>query len=53
MKKVIAFVLLILVVTGMLSACGSKDEKGSVYFLNFKPEQDAAWQEIAKEYNVC
>lgn len=24
--------------------------KGQVYFLNFKPEQDAAYQDIAKEY---
>ena len=24
--------------------------KGKVYYLNFKPEQDAAWQELAKTY---
>ena len=24
--------------------------KGKVYYLNFKPEQDKAWQELAKEY---
>ena len=23
---------------------------GSVYYLNFKPEADAAWQELAKKY---
>lgn len=28
----------------------SKGEKGSVYYLNFKPEQDAQWQELAKVY---
>lgn len=35
-----------------LTACGgSGGEDGpSVYFLNFKPEQDAAYQQIAKEY---
>ena len=24
--------------------------KGKVYYLNFKPEQDEAWQNLAKEY---
>ena len=24
--------------------------EGSVYYLNFKPEQDEAWQKLAKEY---
>lgn len=34
-----------------LSGCGSSEtEKGSVYYLNFKPEQDKAWQELAKTY---
>lgn len=28
----------------------SSDAKGSVYYLNFKPEQDEAWQNLAKEY---
>lgn len=26
------------------------DSKGKVYYLNFKPEADAAWQELAKQY---
>ena len=25
-------------------------KKGSVYYLNFKPEQDKAWQDLAKKY---
>ena len=36
-----------------LTACGNKpaaDEKGSVYYLNFKPEFDAALQDLAKTY---
>ena len=44
-----------------LSACGSgntdsdsgsdkKEAKGQVYYLNFKPEQDEQWQELAKVY---
>ena len=32
------------------TGCAKKDEAGKVYYLNFKPEQDAAWQELAKEY---
>lgn len=27
-----------------------KEAKGSVYYLNFKPEQDEAWQNLAKVY---
>ena len=38
-----------------LAACSSgsdsaDDTTGSVYYLNFKPESDATWQEIAKAY---
>ena len=38
-----------------LTACGSSDSSAdanaeSVYYLSFKPEQDAIWQEVAKEY---
>ena len=28
----------------------SNDAKGKVYYLNFKPEQDAQWQELAEAY---
>ena len=31
-----------------LTGCG--EEEAKVYFLNFKPEAEAAWQELAKEY---
>ena len=43
----------------MMVGCGSSEskdngsdssEKGSVYYLNFKPEQDEQWQALAKEY---
>ena len=47
--KRIAALLLTLVMALSLVACGGKDE-GSVYWLNFKPEADAALQEIAKAY---
>ena len=32
------------------SASGSSSAKGSVYYLNFKPEAEEAWQAIAKTY---
>lgn len=39
-----------------LTGCGDKDkdkaeEKGSVYYLNFKPEVNDAWQALAKAYS--
>lgn len=41
---------------GSLVACsdssGGGDDAGSVYFLNFKPEQEAAYQKIAEEYTA-
>lgn len=35
--------------TGAAADAGST-EGGSVYYLNFKPEQDPQWQELAKAY---
>ncbi len=57
MKKFIALLLALVVVLG-LAACGEstpapeggETAKGSVYYLNFKPEQDQAWQDLAKAY---
>ena len=47
MKKIIALVLaLVLCVVLATAACA----EASVYYLNFKPEQDAQWQELAKIY---
>lgn len=34
----------------MLTGCGNKNENGRVYYMNFKPEQDAQWQELADIY---
>ena len=50
MKKIIALLLACVLVIG-LAACGDNGAaKGKVYYLNFKPEADAAWQELAAEY---
>ena len=32
------------------SGAGSNGASGKVYYLNFKPEQDPQWQELAKTY---
>ncbi len=34
------------------SAAGGTTAEGQVYYLSFKPEQDAAWQEIAKAFTA-
>lgn len=53
MKKVFALMMSLVMCAG-LAGCGSTDtagdETGSVYYLNFKPEQDAQWQELAELY---
>ena len=59
-KKILALVLAASMAGGMLAGCGStsggdetaKGDKssGKVYYLNFKPEQDEQWQDLAKEY---
>ena len=51
MKKLLSIVLCLLTIVAIFASCGKTDSNtGSVYYLNFKPEQDAAWQELAKEY---
>ena len=34
------------------SKAPSGDAKGSVYYLNFKPEQDKAWKKLAEVYTA-
>lgn len=54
-KKVVAAFLAMVMVVGGTAGCGKKenssdDGKGSVYFLNFKPEVAEVWEAIAEEY---
>ncbi|NLU24334.1 MAG: ABC transporter substrate-binding protein [Clostridiales bacterium] len=59
MKKFLALALA-LVMALALVACGNKpstdtgkkEETGSVYYLNFKPESDEAWQKLAADYTA-
>lgn len=47
-KKLLGVLLCAAMTVGLLSGCGKK--AGSVYWLNFKPEADAALQQIAETY---
>ena len=46
MKKIIALALALVLCLALATACAD----GSVYYLNFKPEQDPQWQALAKLY---
>ena len=53
MKKYLALVLAIVLSLSMvvgLTGCTKTNKEGSLYYLNFKPEADAAWQALAKKY---
>ena len=58
-KGLVAFLLAAVMTASALTGCGGasdkkesgkKEAKGTVYYLNFKPEADAQWQELAKLY---
>ena len=53
MKKIIALLLAVVMVASMaamISGCDKAGAKGKVYYLNFKPEADEAWQALAAQY---
>lgn len=55
LKKVLSLGTAVAMLTTALVGCGATqdetvDEVGSVYYLNFKPEQATQWEEIAKIY---
>ncbi len=51
-KKITALALAITLtlLSFLLTGCGEKDKKASVYFLNFKPESASAFEELAELY---
>lgn len=50
MRKLLSVLLISVMTMSLLIGCGTKEEKGSVYYLNFKPEQDKQWKELAEIY---
>ena len=50
MKKILAPALALCMVFALCTASASAAAKGSVYWLNFKPELDEAAQQLAKMY---
>ena len=50
MRKILSVFIVVacLVLAFTLTSCDK--EEGKVYYLNFKPEQDADWQKLAKKY---
>lgn len=53
-KRIISIILTVLMlissVIALSSCAGRSSGEGKVYYLNFKPEQNAAWQKLAKTY---
>ena len=57
-KKFLSIALASVLSVAMLTGCSSSNDssgsgssdKGSVYYLSFKPEQEKQWKEIAKKY---
>ena len=51
MKKVTALSMAVMMAASMIPAVPAMaEETGKVYYLNFKPEQDEAWQNLAAAY---
>ncbi len=56
-KRILATILTICMASALVAGCGSKgeggasdSEKGQVYFLNFKSELSAEWEEVASTF---
>ena len=49
-SKIIALSMAGLMAASALAGCLPAEETGKVYYLNFKPEQDEAWQNLAEKY---
>lgn len=56
MKKFVTIALSAVLTTAALTGCSSSDDsassdtEGSVYYLNFKPEQEEQWKKVAEDY---
>ncbi|MDR0315365.1 MAG: ABC transporter substrate-binding protein [Treponema sp.] len=52
MKKLKFVVLIVLAVAVVFSGCAKKNSVPGVYLLNFKPEIDAQWKEVAAQFTA-
>ena len=50
MKKLLALLLVLVMALSLVACAGGAEEKGSVYWLNFKPEAKEALEALAKTY---
>jgi len=50
MKKILALALALALSLTLVTVTAGAEATGSVYYLNFKPEQDQQWQDLAKVY---
>ena len=48
--RFLLIVLFFVAVLANIGYCNSNNNSYSVYYLNFKPESDKAWQNLAKLY---
>lgn len=51
MKKLLVLLLAVVMTLSVVSVT-SAEESGKVYYLNFKPEADQAWQDLAAQYTA-
>ena len=51
-KRLCALLFSVVCVASLIAGCGKDNAEaaGKVYYLNFKPEADQAWQELAAQY---
>jgi raffinose/stachyose/melibiose transport system substrate-binding protein len=55
MKKTFFWLMSVLILVSLFSGCGGKkagSDLGSVYLLNFKPEIDGQWKEVASQFSA-
>ncbi|MBR6533415.1 MAG: ABC transporter substrate-binding protein [Clostridia bacterium] len=50
MKRIICLVLTVILSAVLFTGCGKKQQNALVYFLNFKPESAAVYEELARKY---
>ena len=53
MKKIFLCAMTGLLLVSLFAACQKKSDAGKVYLLNFKPEIDAQWKEVAAQFTAA